>query len=83
MVIPLAGSLVMLQGLAEIVRCVICLKTGEWPERLKDAEEIDVVEEQLSGSTYVDQAAVKEAIEKVHEIDEVARQRGMGGETHL
>ena len=38
----------MLQGLAEIVRCVVCLKTGQWPERLKDAEEIDVVEQQLA-----------------------------------
>jgi TRAP-type mannitol/chloroaromatic compound transport system permease small subunit len=83
MVIPIAGSLVMLQGIAEIVRCVVCLRTGEWPERLADAEEIDVVEEQLSGSVYVDQTAVKEAIEKVHEIDEVARQRGLGGETKL
>jgi len=82
-VIPIAGALVMLQGIAEIVRCIVCLKTGEWPARLKDAEEIDVVEEQLAGSTYVDQAAVKEAIEKVHEIDEVARQRGMGGEMQL
>ena len=42
-----------------------------------------MVEEQLSGSVYVDQTAVKEAIEKVHEIDEVARQRGLGGETKL
>src|SRR5262249_8054837 len=83
MVIPIAGSLVMLQGIAEIVRCIVCLRTGEWPERLADAEEIDVVEEQLSGSVYVDQTAVKEAIEKVHEIDEVARQRGLGGETKL
>ncbi|HXZ21190.1 MAG TPA: TRAP transporter small permease subunit [Pseudolabrys sp.] len=82
-IIPVAGALVMLQGIAEIVRCVVCLKTGEWPERLKDAEEIDVVEEQLAGSTYIDKAAVKEAIEKVHEIDEVARQRGLGGEKQL
>ena len=82
-VIPVAGALVMLQGIAEIVRCVVCLRTGEWPERLKDAEEIDVVEEQLAGSTYIDKAAVKEAIEKVHEIDEVARQRGLGGEKQL
>jgi TRAP-type mannitol/chloroaromatic compound transport system permease small subunit len=37
-IIPIAGALVMLQGIAEIVRCVVCLKTGEWPERLKDAE---------------------------------------------
>ena len=35
-VIPIAGALVMLQGVAEIVRCVVCLKTGEWPSRLKD-----------------------------------------------
>src|SRR6202140_4092080 len=53
-IIPLAGALVMLQGLAEIVRCVVCLKTGQWPERLKDAEEIDVVEQQLAPSAYVD-----------------------------
>ena len=30
-VIPVAGALVMLQGVAEIVRCVVCLRTGTWP----------------------------------------------------
>ncbi len=82
-VIPIAGTLVLLQGIAEMVRCVVCLKTGEWPERLKDAEEIDVVEEQLAGSTYVDEESRKRAIERVHEIDEAARQRGMGGDAKL
>jgi TRAP-type mannitol/chloroaromatic compound transport system permease small subunit len=76
--IPIAGALVLLQGAAEIVRCVMCLKTGDWPARLKDAEEIDVVEEQLAGSTYVDEESRKRAIEQVHEIDEAAHQR-MGG----
>jgi TRAP-type mannitol/chloroaromatic compound transport system permease small subunit len=52
-VIPLAGLIVLMQGVAEIVRCVVCLKTGEWPARLKDADEIDVVEQQLANSTYV------------------------------
>ena len=33
-VIPIAGALVMLQGVAEIIRAVVCLKTGEWPSRL-------------------------------------------------
>ena len=61
-IIPIAGALVLLQGLAEIVRCVICIKTGEWPERLKDAEEIDVVEEQLAGSHYVDRGIPRRAI---------------------
>src|SRR5919205_3860957 len=74
-VIPIAGTLMMLQGLAEIVRCIVCLKTGEWPERLKDAEEIDVIEQQLANSEYVDEEARREAIERVKDIDEAARQR--------
>jgi TRAP-type mannitol/chloroaromatic compound transport system permease small subunit len=82
-VIPIAGTLVLLQGFAEIVRCVVCLKTGAWPARLKDAEEIDVVEEQLAGSTYVDEESRQRAIARVHEIDEAARQRGMGGDAKL
>jgi TRAP-type mannitol/chloroaromatic compound transport system permease small subunit len=79
-VMPLAGILVMLQGVAEIVRCVVCLRTGQWPSRLKDVAEIDVVEEQLAHSEYVDEESRKIAIERAHEIDEAARQRGMGGD---
>src|ERR1700712_4013916 len=79
-VIPIAGALVMLQGIAEIVRCVVCLQTGAWPSRLKDVAEIDVVEEQLANSEYVDEESRKIAIERAHEIDETARQRGMGGD---
>jgi TRAP-type mannitol/chloroaromatic compound transport system permease small subunit len=78
--IPVAGILVMLQGVAEIVRCVVCIKTGEWPSRLHDVAEIDVVEEQLAHSEYVDEESRKIAIERAHEIDEAARQRGMGGD---
>jgi TRAP-type mannitol/chloroaromatic compound transport system permease small subunit len=74
-VIPIAGALVLLQGLAEIARCVMCLKTGVWPERLKDAEEIDVIEQQLAGSTLVDDESRKQAIERAHDIDEAAHQR--------
>src|SRR5690348_17456443 len=74
-VIPVAGVLVMIQGLAEIARCVVCLQTGDWPARLKDAEEIDVVEEQLAHSEYVDEESRKRALENVHDIDEAAKQR--------
>ncbi len=79
-VIPVAGALVLLQGIAEIVRCVVCLQTGAWPSRLKDVAETDVIEEQLSASEHVDEEARKQAIAHVHEIDESARQRGRGGE---
>jgi TRAP-type mannitol/chloroaromatic compound transport system permease small subunit len=82
-IIPLAGVFVMVQGLAEILRSIVCLKTGEWPERLKDAAEIDVVEQQLAGSKYVDAESRERAIQHVHEIDEAARQRGMGEDAKL
>jgi TRAP-type mannitol/chloroaromatic compound transport system permease small subunit len=42
MIIPLAGGLLLLQGFVEIVRCIICIKTGEWPKREQDVEEVDV-----------------------------------------
>src|SRR5499427_7237200 len=77
-VIPIAGALVMLQGIAEIIRAVVCLKTGEWPSRLHDVAEIDVIEEQLAHSEYVDEESRRRAIENAKEIDEIARQRGMG-----
>jgi hypothetical protein len=73
----------LLQGAAEIIRCVVCIRTGVWPQRLKDAEEIDVVEEQLADSQYVDRESRERAISRVHEIDEAARQRGMGGDAKL
>jgi TRAP-type mannitol/chloroaromatic compound transport system permease small subunit len=79
-VIPIAGALVMLQGVAEIIRCVVCLQAGAWPERLKDVAETDVIEEQLAHSEYVDEETRKRAIEGAHKIDETARQRGMGSE---
>jgi TRAP-type mannitol/chloroaromatic compound transport system permease small subunit len=41
-VIPVAGALLLLQGAAEIVRCVICLREGAWPSREHDVEEVDV-----------------------------------------
>jgi TRAP-type mannitol/chloroaromatic compound transport system permease small subunit len=74
-VIPLAGAIVLMQGLAEIIRCVVCLRTGEWPARLKDAEEMDVVQQQLASSTYVDDEARRDVIERAKEVDEAARAR--------
>jgi TRAP-type mannitol/chloroaromatic compound transport system permease small subunit len=41
-VIPVAGAFLLLQGAAEIARCVLCLKAGRWPSREEDVEEVDV-----------------------------------------
>jgi TRAP-type mannitol/chloroaromatic compound transport system permease small subunit len=41
-IIPAAGAILLLQGLVEIVRCVLCLRQGAWPSREQDVEEVDV-----------------------------------------
>jgi TRAP-type mannitol/chloroaromatic compound transport system permease small subunit len=41
-VIPIAGAILLAQGLVEIVRCIVCLKQGAWPSRGEDVEEVDV-----------------------------------------
>jgi TRAP-type mannitol/chloroaromatic compound transport system permease small subunit len=41
-IIPFAGAILFVQGIVEIIRCVICLKTGYWPSREQDVEEVDV-----------------------------------------
>ena len=41
-VIPFSGALLLLQGLVEIVRCIHCIRDGEWPSREQDVEEVDV-----------------------------------------
>ena len=40
--LPVAGVFLLLQGAAEIARCVICLRCGAWPRRAGDVEEVDV-----------------------------------------
>lgn len=51
--IPIAGALLLLQGFAEIARCVLCIRSGQWPRRLHDVEEddIDQIKELLTGDT--------------------------------
>ena len=41
--IPVTGFLLFLQGIAEVIRCVICIRVGEWPQRLHDVEETESV----------------------------------------
>jgi TRAP-type mannitol/chloroaromatic compound transport system permease small subunit len=41
--IPVAGLLLLIQGIAEIIRCVLCIRLGVWPQRLRDVEEMETV----------------------------------------
>jgi TRAP-type mannitol/chloroaromatic compound transport system permease small subunit len=40
---PIAGTLLLLQGIAEAVRCIICIRTGAWPARLHDVQETETM----------------------------------------
>jgi TRAP-type mannitol/chloroaromatic compound transport system permease small subunit len=63
-IIPVAGAIVLMQGLAEMLRCLVCMRTGEWTPRLQDAQETDVVAQQLAGSDHIDEEARQLAIEQ-------------------
>jgi TRAP-type mannitol/chloroaromatic compound transport system permease small subunit len=41
--IPIVGVLLLFQGIAEIIRCVICIREGAWPRRMHDVEETESV----------------------------------------
>lgn len=41
MMIQFGAALIALQGLAEVLRCIVCLRVGDWPPRLHDVEELE------------------------------------------
>lgn len=41
-IIPIAGTMLLVQGVVELLRCIVCLQVGEWPKRGDDVEEVDV-----------------------------------------
>ena len=57
-VIPFAGAVLLLQGAVEIVRCLICLREGQWPRREEDVEEVDV--DKLKEMVHVKDADIEE-----------------------
>lgn len=39
--IPVTGVLLLIQGVAEVIRCILCIRKGRWPQRLHDVEEME------------------------------------------
>ena len=58
MMIPVGATLMTLQGVAEVLRCALCLREGRWPERLHDVEEL---ENQLLAAAAARQQTVDKA----------------------
>jgi TRAP-type mannitol/chloroaromatic compound transport system permease small subunit len=61
MLIPVGGALVTLQGLAEVLRCILCLRDGQWPPRLHDVEELEkqILEEAARGGVEAAKAVTR------------------------
>jgi TRAP-type mannitol/chloroaromatic compound transport system permease small subunit len=68
-VIPVAGIFLLIQGIVEMIRCVLCLKNGQWPLRLGDVEEVDV--DELKEMMHVKDEDIDKADESV-----MAKERG-------
>ena len=68
-VIPLAGAFLLIQGIVEIIRCIICLKQGAWPSREEDVEEVDV--DKLKEMVHVKD-------EDIQQLDALITHRGPG-----
>lgn len=65
--IPFVGCLMVLQGVVEVIRCIECVRTGEWPKRLHDVEELDkIMLEKAEHGEY----------EVVKELEEIGRRKG-------
>ena len=41
--IPAAGVLLIIQGISEVFRSIICIQTGHWPARMVVAEETEKI----------------------------------------
>ena len=54
LLIPFGGALLALQGFAEVLRCIQCIRDNHWPPRLHDVEEL---EDQLIQQHAANQAA--------------------------
>jgi len=69
-VIPVAGAFILVQGIVEMIRCVLCLKHGKWPSRQEDVEEVDV-------DKLKEMVKVKD--EDIAKLDEFVTSRKGGG----
>lgn len=70
-VVPIAGAMLLLQGLVEIVRCVMCIQTGAWPTREDDVEEVNV--EKLKEMVHVKDSDIES-------LDRLVVQQQKGGQ---
>ena len=67
MLIPITGVLMLMQGIVETIRCAICIRDGQWPQRLHDVEELDKI--------ILDKAEHGE-LQVVKELEDIGQRKG-------
>jgi TRAP-type mannitol/chloroaromatic compound transport system permease small subunit len=67
MLIPITGVLMVMQGIVEVIRCAMCIRSGVWPSRLHDVEELEKV---------VLEKAEHGEFEVVKELEEIGQRKG-------
>jgi TRAP-type mannitol/chloroaromatic compound transport system permease small subunit len=64
-IIPIAGGLLLLQGAAQVCRCILCIRTGGWPAHLEDVEEMEL----MMQHQHEDEKVAREDIDEIIEGD--------------
>jgi len=62
-VIPVAGAFLLMQGIVEIIHCVICIRKGAWPSREEDVKEVDV--DKLKEMVHVQDEDIQKLDDKI------------------
>ncbi|HUF81522.1 MAG TPA: TRAP transporter small permease subunit [Burkholderiales bacterium] len=57
LLIPFGAALLTLQGIADVLRCLLCLRDGRWPQRLHDVEELESLLKQQAAAQHRGEAA--------------------------
>jgi TRAP-type mannitol/chloroaromatic compound transport system permease small subunit len=76
-VIIVAGVLLFLQGIAQVFRCIICLREGDWPPPPQDVEELEKIILQQKSLSFLEHGS--EAVDVVVPEPDAARRPGQGG----
>ena len=42
-IIVAAGVLLLIQGITQVCRCILCIRTGSWPQHAEDVEELETI----------------------------------------
>ncbi|MEO3435362.1 TRAP transporter small permease subunit [Inquilinus sp. CAU 1745] len=75
-IIVAAGIILLFQGVAQMLRCIVCIRTGVWPQHLEDVEEL----EQVLIREHERERLRHGSAEAVDVVDPSAKPMGNGGQ---